>query len=112
GRKERGRPKRRAKAAARRRGPTVKQKAHFVFKHRHLIVKRRENFTRSDGADLITMLEYLPELAVLRRFAGRMYWLFDTPKDFHQASCPLRAIQRGAAVQDVPGWGKGIKKVV
>src|SRR5438067_11346176 len=43
-RKKRGRPKRRAKAAARRRGLTVKQKAHFVFKHRHLIVKRRENF--------------------------------------------------------------------
>ena len=86
-RKKRGRPKRRAKAAARRRGLTVKQKAHFVFKHRHLIVKRRENFTKSDRADLITMLEYLPELAVLRRFADRMYWLFDSPKDFHQASC-------------------------
>jgi transposase-like protein len=71
-RKKRGRPKRRAKAAARRRGPTVKEKAHFVYKHRYLIVKRRENFTKSDRADLITMLEYLPELAVLRRFAVRM----------------------------------------
>src|SRR5438552_14197156 len=60
-RKKRGRPKRRAKAAARRRGLTVKQKAHFVFKHRHLIVKRREHFTGPDGADFITMLEYLPE---------------------------------------------------
>ncbi len=86
-RKKRGRPKRRAKAAARRRGLTVKQKAHFVFKHRHLIVKRRENFTAPDRADLITMREYLPELAVLRRFADRLYWLFDSPKDFHQASC-------------------------
>src|SRR5438309_835512 len=26
------------------------------------------------------MLEYLPELATLRRFADRIYWLFDTPK--------------------------------
>ena len=86
-RKKRGRPKRRAKAAARRRGLTVKQKAHFVFKHRHPIVKRREKFTAPDRADLITMLEYLPELAVLRRFADRLYWLFDSPKDFHQASC-------------------------
>jgi transposase len=101
-RKKRGRPKRRAKAAARRRGLTVKQKAHFVFKHRYLIVKRRENFTKADGTDLITMLEYLPELAVLRRFADRMYWLFDTPKDFHQASCRRSAIERESAFRAVP----------
>ena len=25
--------------------------------------------------------------ATLRRFADRIYWLFDTPKDVHQASC-------------------------
>jgi len=31
-------------------------------------------------------------LATLRRFADRMYWLFDTPKDFHQASCRRAAI--------------------
>jgi hypothetical protein len=101
-RKKRGRPKRRAKAAARRRGPTVKQKAHFVFKHRYLIVKRRENFTKSDRADLITMLEYLPELAVLRRFADRMYWLCDSSKDLHQASCRRSAIVRDPAFQAVP----------
>jgi Transposase len=110
-RKKRGRPKRRAKAAARRRGPTVKQKAHFVFKHRHLIVKRRENFTQQDGADLITMLEYLPELAVLRRFADRMYWLFDTPKDFHQASCRRSAIVREGAFRAVPELVQALEKL-
>jgi hypothetical protein len=110
-RKKRGRPKRRAKAAARRRGLTVKQKAHFVFKHRHLIVKRRENFTGPDGADLITMLEYLPELAVLRRFADRMYWLFDSPKDFHQASCRRSALLREGAFQAVPELVKALAKL-
>jgi transposase-like protein len=110
-RKERGRPKRRAKAAARRRGPTVKQKAHFVFKHRHLIVKRRENFTGPDRADLITMLEYLPELAVLRRFADRMDWLFDTPKDFHQASCRRSAIVREGAFRAVPELVQALEKL-
>ena len=34
-----------------------------MFKHRHSIVKRRENLTESDQADLTLMLEYLPELA-------------------------------------------------
>src|SRR4051812_15825507 len=43
------------------------------------------------------MLEYLPELATLRRFADRIYWLFDTPKDFHQASCRRAAILRDPA---------------
>jgi hypothetical protein len=109
-RKKRGRPKRRAKAAARRRGPTVKEKAHFVFKHRHLIVKRRENFTQSDRADLITMLEYLPELAVLRQFADRMYGLFDSSKDFHQASCRRSAIVRDPAFQAVPELVKAMEQ--
>jgi hypothetical protein len=109
-RKKRGRPKHRAKAAARRRSPTVKQKAHFVYKHRHLIVKRRENFTKSDRADLITMLEYLPELAVLRQFADRMYWLFDSSKDLHQASCRRCAIVRDPAFQAVPELIKAMEQ--
>src|SRR5512132_884418 len=95
--KKRGRKSRKAQAAATRRGPTVKEKANFVFKHRHLIVKRRENLTESERDDLKQMLEYLPELATLRRFADRIYWLFDTPKDFHQASCRRAAILRDAA---------------
>jgi transposase-like protein len=110
-RKKRGRPKRRAQAAARRRGLTVKQKAHFVFKHRHLIVKRRENFTRADRADLITMLNYLPELAVLRDFADRMYWLFDSPKDVHQASCRRSAIVRDSRFQAVPELVRAMEKL-
>ena len=63
--KKRGRKGAKSKAAAARRGLTVKEKAHFVFKHRHLIVKRRENLTESERDDLTRMLEYLPELATL-----------------------------------------------
>src|SRR3954468_13809177 len=61
--KKRGRKGAKSKAAAARRGMTVKEKAHFVFKHRHLIVKRRENLTEQDRDDLTRMLSYLPELA-------------------------------------------------
>jgi hypothetical protein len=97
-----GRKSKKAQAAAGRRGPTLKEKAHFVFKHRHLIVKRREKFTEADRDDLVRMLGYLPELATLRRFADRVYWLFDTPKDFDQASCRRSAIVREAAFRAVP----------
>ena len=100
--KKRGRKSRKAKKAAARRGPTVKEKAYFVFKHRYLIVKRRENLTESDHDNLSRVLEYLPELATLRRFADRIYWLLDTPKDFHQASCRRAAVLRDLAFQAVP----------
>ena len=67
--KKRGRKGAKRRAAAARRGWTLKEKSAFVFRHRHLIVKRRENFKASDGEDLARMLSYLPELATLRRFA-------------------------------------------
>jgi hypothetical protein len=100
--KKRGRKGRKAKAAAARRGPTLKEKAKFVSRHRHLIVKRKENLTESERGDLGRMLEYLPELATLRRFADRVYWLFDTPKDLHQASCRRAAILRDPLFRGVP----------
>ena len=100
--KKRGRKRRKSGAAAGRRGPTLKQKAHFVFRHRHLIVKRREKLTEAERSDLTRMLGYLPELATLRRFADRIYGLFDTPKDFHQAACRRSAIVRDPAFRAVP----------
>jgi hypothetical protein len=108
--KKRGRQGAKSKAAAVRRGPTVKEKARFVFKRRHLVVKRRENLTESERDDLQRMLDYLPELATLRRFADRIYWLFDTPKDFHQASCRRAAIVRDPAFQAVPELVKAMEQ--
>ena len=109
--KKRGRKSHKAKAAAARRGMTVKEKAYFVFKHRYLIVKRQEDFTEQEHDDLRRMLEYLPELATLRRFADRLYWLFDTPKDFHQASCRRAAIVRDPAFQAVPELVKAMEQL-
>ena len=80
----------------------MKEKAHFVFKHRHLVVKRTENLTEAERGDLVQMLEYLPELGVLRRFADRIYWLFDTPKDLHQANCRRATVVRDPAFRAVP----------
>jgi hypothetical protein len=109
--KKRGRKGAKSKAAAARRGMTLKEKAHFVFKHRYLIVKRREKLTETERDDLTRMLEYLPELATLRRFADRVYWLFDTPKDWHQASCRRAALVRDAEFQAVPELVKALKQL-
>jgi hypothetical protein len=109
--KKRGRKGAKSKAAAARRGMTLKEKAHFIFKHRFLIVKRRENLTEKECGELVQMQEYLPELATLRRFADRIYWLFDTPKDYHQASCRRSVLVREAEFQAVPELAKALKQV-
>jgi transposase-like protein len=109
--KKRGRKGAKSKAAVARRGMTVKQKAHFVFRRRHLIVKRRENLTEKERDDLTRMLEYLPELVTLRRFADRIYWLFDAPKDFHQASCRRAAVVRDPSFRVVPELAKALEQL-
>jgi transposase-like protein len=109
--KKRGRKRKAARAAAARRGPTLKEKAHFVSRHRHLIVKRREKLTEAERGDLTRMVEYLPELATLRRFADRVYRLFDTPKDFHQASCRRSALVRDPAFRAVPELVKAMAQL-
>src|SRR3954471_88252 len=78
--KRRGRKGAKSKAAAARRGLTVKEKAKVGFRRRYLIVKRQENLTESERDDLKQTLEYLPELRTLRRFADRIYWMFDAAK--------------------------------
>ena len=109
--KKRGRKGAKAKAAAKRRGLTIKEKANFVFKHRHLITKRRENLTEAEREDLKRMQEYLPALATLRRFADRVYWVFDTPKDFHQASCRRAAVIRDPEFRAVPELVKAMNQL-
>jgi hypothetical protein len=108
--KKRGRKGAKSKAAARR-GMTLKEKAKFIFKHRYLIVQRRENLTESERDDLTRMLHYLPELSTLRRFADRIYWLFDTPKDLHQAGCRRAAIVRDVEFQAVPELAKAMEQI-
>jgi transposase-like protein len=107
--KKRGRKGAKSKAAAARRGLTLKEKAPFVFKHRYLIVTRQENLTESERDDLVQMVEYLPELRTLRRFADRIYWMSDAAKDLHQASCRRAVIVRDRAFGAVPELVKAME---
>ena len=95
-------PPRRNKGVKKRRGLTAKDKAHFVFKRRYLIVKRRENLSEREKKDLVTMLEYIPALRVLRRFVDRVLRLFEPQQSEHQARCRRAALLREAAFAAVP----------
>jgi transposase-like protein len=106
-----GRKGAKRRAAAARRGPTLKEKSAFVFKHRHLIVKRREELTEPEREALWRMLSYLPALVTLRYFADRVYWLFDTPKDYHQACCRRAALVRDATFRSVPELAKALEQL-
>jgi Transposase len=72
-RRRRGRPSKAQKAARRRQGPSAKEKASFVYKHRYLVVKRTEGLSRAEWADLVRMFQYLPELRTLWQFSQDVY---------------------------------------
>jgi hypothetical protein len=109
--KKRGRKGAKAKAAAKRRGLTLKEKANFVFKHRYLIVKRRENLSKTEADDLKLMLDYLPALATLRRFVDRIYWVFATPRDLEQAERRRSVLMRDAKFGAIPELVKAMEQL-
>jgi len=75
--RRRGRPSQRHQARRRQRGPTAKEKAAFVWKHRFLIVKRTANLTPTELDELKQLLAYLPELRTLWSFSQDLYRLLD-----------------------------------
>jgi transposase-like protein len=97
GKRHRGRP-RKEQVAQHRRRRTLKQKAQFVFRHRHLLVKRRTAFSAQERKDLVTLLEYLPALAVPRRFVDQVQQLFS------RAQTPEQAQRRFQQLRDDPAF--------
>ena len=75
--RQRGRPSKRQQARRRQRGPTAREKAAFVWKHRFLIVKRTAHLTPSERDDLKQLFAYLPELRTLGSFSQDLYRLLD-----------------------------------
>jgi hypothetical protein len=110
-RRRRGRP---AKAQQRRRvkaGKLLKEKSKFIFKHRHLIVKRRENFRAYEKSDLQTLLKYLPALRTLRTFADKLHRLFEPEQSEHQAWCRWQALQASVEFRTVPELAKALESL-
>lgn len=105
-RRGRGRPK---KGQKRKSGMTLKDKAHFIFKNRYLIVKRRENMTDAEHEKLATMLSYLPELKILRAFMDKIFELFSPDQTRQQAGCRRSVLVRNESYQAIPELAKVIE---
>jgi transposase len=97
-----GRKRRSGRARSRRPRLTAKDKAHFVFKHRYLLVKRPEKLRAWEKRALQTLLEYLPALRVLHHFMGRVYRLLEASQTEEQAWARYAQWQGEAAFRAVP----------
>jgi len=75
--RRRGRPRKACQAARAAAGPTLKEQAGFVLKHRFLIVKNTSDFDQAMWETLVHMFAYLPELRTLWHFAGAVRDLFE-----------------------------------
>jgi hypothetical protein len=109
-RRKRGRPKKSQRHRVDK-AKQLKEKSSFVFKHRYLILKRRENLSDSEKKDLQQMLQILPELGVLRQFADKLYWLFEPQQSKHQAWCRWHTLQRNSAFSAIPELAKALESL-
>jgi Transposase len=100
--RKRGRPRKGARGRAASKGPTNKEKAAFTFKRRYLIVKRAENLSEQERADLEVMFGYLPELRVLWRFSQEIYKVWQTQQSRKVARWRWTRLKNDEAYREVP----------
>jgi hypothetical protein len=75
--RRRGRPSKAQQAARAAAGPTLKEKADFILKHRFLLVKGSDDLDEQQWEDLGQMFAYLPELRTLWYFACEVRRLYE-----------------------------------
>lgn len=85
-RRRRGRRSKAQQRARKRQGATRKEQAHFILKHRYLLVTRPDHLNGQQRRRLSLMFSYVPELRQLREFVLQVYGVFDPTLSFHQAS--------------------------
>jgi hypothetical protein len=99
---KRGRPRKGAKKRAKSKGPTNKDMAAFVFKRRHLIVKRQENLGEQERADLEQMFAYLPELRTLWQFCQQTYKLWNVEQSLQVARWRWTRLKNNQEYRQIP----------
>jgi len=77
GRRRRGRPRKAQRAARIAAGPTPREQAAFLLKHRFLIVKGSDALDERQEEALAQMFDYLPALRTLWEFAAAVRRLFE-----------------------------------
>ena len=100
--RRRGRPSKARLQQRQRRGPTNKEKAALVYKHRYLMVKRPEHLSAHESAQLGMLFEYLPELQTLRQFCLEVYQLFNSEQVSRLARRRRTLLLKKAAYKRVP----------
>jgi hypothetical protein len=108
GRKRRpGRPKKGTRRPRQQR--KLQDKAHFVYKHRHLLVKRPEKLTAQEQKDLAQLLQDAPSLRVVRAFVAEAYRLFERGQTEATAWRRHAALVGNAAYALVPELATAMK---
>jgi hypothetical protein len=106
--RRRGRPTKNQQRDRKRQGPTRKEQAHFVWKHRHLLVTRPEHLDDCQRRRLSRMFCYLPAARMLREFVLAIYRLFDPEQSPHQARCRRAALVKDPEYQADPDLSKAL----
>jgi len=106
--RRRGRPSKKQQRRQQRRGPSNKEKAAFVYKHRFLIVKRLDKLSKQDWDDLCQMFQYVPELRTLWHFCGEVYQLFSDEQVTRLARRRRTLLLKKADYQEVPELAKAL----
>jgi hypothetical protein len=107
--RRRGRPSKAQQAARAAAGPTLKEKAGFVLKHRFLIVKKTSELDKEQWDDLVRMFAYLPELRTLWRFACAVRGLFEKEARVQVLWKRRAALLRNATYQVVPELAQALE---
>jgi transposase-like protein len=110
-RRKRGRPTKAEKRRRAKQGKSLQEKSKFVFKHRYLIVTRRENLNEHEKKNLKTILAYLPSLRTLRKFADKLHRQFEPEQSEQQAWCRWRALQNCAEFKAIPELMKALESL-
>jgi Transposase len=100
--RQRGRPSKAQLAARAATGPSNKEKARFILKHRFLIVKKTSELDEQQWDQLTQLFDYLPELRTLWYFVCELHGLFEKEARVQTLWRRRSALLRNAKYQAVP----------
>lgn len=106
--RRRGRPSKARQAARAATGPTLKEKAGLVLKHRFLVVKKTGDMSKEQWEALGRMFDHLPELRTLWYFACEVRELFEEGARVQTLWKRRAALLRKEEYQKVPELAKAI----
>lgn len=107
--RRRGRPSKKQQASRAAAGPTQKEKAGLILKHRFLIVKKSSELDKQGWEDLGVMFEYLPELRTLWHFASEVRDLFEKEARVQTLYKRRAALLRKPEYQEMPELEEAMK---